>query len=484
MRLVLQLTLLFSAVGTLYGSAVLSRVPDGGDHLKLREDKNLASALSNLAPTPSPRFVTRGQNYRVVIGDTLVLPCEVENLGTYVLLWRRGASVLTADKIMVTRDSRFRLVDGFNLEISDVMPQDAGDYVCQIGDGENRDQIHTVEILVPPSIRTSPASGQLTARKGGTITLECKASGNPVPSILWSRKDNSLPTGEKAMEGFSITLEKVDRHQAGVYQCTANNGVGDPVTVDMQLDVLYPPEIEVERSWVHTGEGYDAQLVCIVHGEPAPNVVWYQDSFPLEPTERKLMETRGNKHTLTLKEVQASDFGNYSCVAENSLGRAKKYMELSGRPSPAQFRSTPFSRAKDSYNLTWVVESYPPLLEVRLLYRKIMMNDTHQRHGKWHEVILHPPKGETFSHMMSYNIRGLEAASVFEAIAQAKNEYGWNEVSDLYQFYTRGPGEDLYDYPSEPSLEDMELVAASHTTVTSSFGCNAILIAAISCIWY
>lgn len=48
---------------------------------------------------------------------------------------------------MVTRDSRFRLVDGYNLEISDVMPQDAGDYVCQISDGNNPDQIHTVEIL-------------------------------------------------------------------------------------------------------------------------------------------------------------------------------------------------------------------------------------------------------------------------------------------------------------------------------------------------
>ncbi|XP_014256573.2 MAM domain-containing glycosylphosphatidylinositol anchor protein 2-like isoform X2 [Cimex lectularius] len=204
-------------------------------------DYSTAAAVltrGNALVTSAPRFTTRGQNYRVVIGDTLVLPCEVENLGTYVLLWRRGASVLTADKMMVTRDTRFRLVDGFNLEISDVMPQDAGDYVCQIGDGGNRDQIHTVEILVPPSIRTSPASGQLTARKGGTITLECKASGNPVPSILWSRKDNSLPSGEKALEGFSITLEKVDRHQAGVYQCTANNGVGDPVTVDMQLDVL------------------------------------------------------------------------------------------------------------------------------------------------------------------------------------------------------------------------------------------------------
>lgn len=38
------------------------------------------------------------------------------------------------------------------------------------------------------------------------------------------------------------------------------------------LDVSDPPEIEVERSWVHSGEGYEAQLVCIVHGEPAPNV--------------------------------------------------------------------------------------------------------------------------------------------------------------------------------------------------------------------
>lgn len=62
-----------------------------------------------------------------------------------MLLWRRGSAVVTADKMMVTRDPRFRLVDGYNLEIGNVMPQDAGDYVCQIG--EYRDQINTVEIL-------------------------------------------------------------------------------------------------------------------------------------------------------------------------------------------------------------------------------------------------------------------------------------------------------------------------------------------------
>lgn len=39
-------------------------------------------------------------------------------------------------------------------------------------------------------------------------------------------------------EGFSITLEKVERHHAGVYQCSASNGVGSPVSVDLRLDVL------------------------------------------------------------------------------------------------------------------------------------------------------------------------------------------------------------------------------------------------------
>lgn len=74
-----------------------------------------------------------------------VLVCV--SAGNYVLLWRRGSAVLTAGNLMVTRDSRFRLVDGYNLEVSDVMPQDAGDYVCQISDSHNADQIHTVEIL-------------------------------------------------------------------------------------------------------------------------------------------------------------------------------------------------------------------------------------------------------------------------------------------------------------------------------------------------
>lgn len=139
-------------------------------------------------PTIQPKFLSRGNLYKVTTGDSVTLPCRVSNLGNFVLLWRRGNSVLTAGALKITRDKRFSLVDSYDLQITGVKTQDAGDYICQIGDQETRDQVHTLEILVPPTIRAVPVNGQVTARKGSTVTLECKASGNPVPSIYWFKK--------------------------------------------------------------------------------------------------------------------------------------------------------------------------------------------------------------------------------------------------------------------------------------------------------
>ena len=42
------------------------------------------------------------------------------------------------------------------------------------------------------------------------------------------------------------------------------------------------------------------------------------------------METYGNKHVLILKDVKETDFGNYSCMADNSLGRKRGTIEVSG----------------------------------------------------------------------------------------------------------------------------------------------------------
>lgn len=101
----------------------------------------------NDPPTTAPKFLSRGHLYKVIVGETIELPCKVQNLGSFVLLWRKGSSVLTAGHLKITRDQRFKIVGDYNLQINGVKTQDAGDYICQLGDQENRDQVHTVEIL-------------------------------------------------------------------------------------------------------------------------------------------------------------------------------------------------------------------------------------------------------------------------------------------------------------------------------------------------
>lgn len=67
--------------------------------------------------------------------------------GPYVLLWKRGPSVLTAGEMKITMDKRISLVNGFDMEIQNVRPQDGGDYVCQLSTYTPEEQVHTLEIL-------------------------------------------------------------------------------------------------------------------------------------------------------------------------------------------------------------------------------------------------------------------------------------------------------------------------------------------------
>lgn len=41
---------------------------------------------------------------------------------------------------------------------------------------------------MPPRIHHVTSGGNVEVKKGQTVSLECRASGNPVPSVSWSRK--------------------------------------------------------------------------------------------------------------------------------------------------------------------------------------------------------------------------------------------------------------------------------------------------------
>lgn len=63
------------------------------------------------------------------------------------MAWKRGIAIISAGTVKVTPDTRVAIKNGYSLEIRDAVPQDAGDYICQIATLEPREITHTVEIL-------------------------------------------------------------------------------------------------------------------------------------------------------------------------------------------------------------------------------------------------------------------------------------------------------------------------------------------------
>jgi hypothetical protein len=87
------------------------------------------------------------------------------------------------------------------------------------------------------------------------------------------------------------------------------------------------------------------------------------------------MKVSGTKYTLKIMRVRAQDLGNYSCVAENQLGKNKKIVTLSGLPRAPQFRSNAQSQWRDKYNISWTVDSYAPIEEYKFQYKMMSHNN-------------------------------------------------------------------------------------------------------------
>ena len=68
------------------------------------------------------------------------------------------------------------------------------------------------------------------------------------------------------------------------------------------------------------------RLRCGVIAQPPPTITWFKDDKPLQLSER--VRNLNNNKTIKIKTVILRDQGNYTCIAENTLGKLNLTLEL------------------------------------------------------------------------------------------------------------------------------------------------------------
>lgn len=95
------------------------------------------------------------------------------------------------------------------------------------------------------------------------------------------------------------------------------------------------PEVQLRNKRIGQVKGRETILDCRITASPQGVTVWMRDGKELFNSEKYSIEVfNEGGHTITLSlritQIVDSDFGDYTCLASNHLGRDKETMLLYG----------------------------------------------------------------------------------------------------------------------------------------------------------
>ncbi|CAG9790004.1 unnamed protein product [Diatraea saccharalis] len=367
---------------------------------------------------------------------------------------------------------RVRMHANYSLQVDSLAAGDSADYTCEVIRPEPWGpirQTHLIEVQYSPTVRTIPDDGFVEVRKGDYVDIGCEATGTPTPIVNWKKNGEPLALLEPRSR---LRFRAEHRLLAGVYECSANNGVGDPVTAAITVAVLDAPVVSSERSFVHTAIGLRASLAArLDFAVPPATTTWYRDGRPVRTDDRVVIMVQDNVHQLIFRTVRKSDLGNYTFRAENKFGMADVQFKLTGVPNIASFKvdHTLNKATPVSFTLVWEVDSYSTIIEynlwIRPYYGRLSTEPdsftTEAPANHWIKIVVPGDSSAGPIHTALYTVRGLTPATVYEVIVTSRNRFGWSKPSAILHFATEpGAGRQIpstSDYTDvSPVLEELE----------------------------
>jgi len=400
---------------------------------------------------PTPKFTSESHRMLPTEGETLRLPCLVDDLTGFVLMWKKNGQIITVQHQVI--DQRYRLEDlgdkGNFLILSQVSPEDEGNYTCAISAYNPTEIVHEVTVRIAPVFEID-SEESIIIIEGDNLDLSCHLlAGKPKPQLKWVYQDDEGEVDVESTTGdsdnVSLSLNQVTRDQAGTYTCVAP--MSDLGFVDekksVYVNVEYPPSIEISEAFIVSDMAEQQEIKCTVLSYPPVIEVEWTHSGQLltQDTNYVVMTSNENEFTLTIPEVNTSSTGKYTCTATNSVGSDQRSAVVSGEAEPVIILNEESQGdQEDRFKLNWSVASRSEVDRWVVGLRK--SGDTEWEYSEVETPGNDSTANATENHgddlyMGELEFTGLKPGTKYEVTVATSNSFGLGQHGDLYTFSTK-----------------------------------------------